>query len=232
MSIAEKFEIIADAVYEKGISGRDELIYNVVTDNERRINYHNAFQYSNWTGYEFIKPIKPTGYISNMFYSCNNMTSLPTPLDFSEAFTADNYVESYTYRTSVFAYCRNLEFVPDLNMKALGGIEQWFRQCRELHTIELLRVKRETIYTNTFSECSALTNITFEGEIGQSISFKDSPLLSIESQINIIKHLVDFSGTDDAGTRILTIHANAWEKLNQTYSSPIEVGISFYGSWI
>ena len=43
MSIAEKFEIIADAVYEKGISDRDELIYNVVTDNERRINYHNAF---------------------------------------------------------------------------------------------------------------------------------------------------------------------------------------------
>lgn len=231
MSIAEKFEIIADAVYDKGVYDRDVLIYNMITDNETRANYHNAFQYTDISGYKFIKTITPTGYINQMFYSCYNMTSLPTPLDFSKILSSGGDTTA-TYRKGVFAYCRNLEFVPDLDMKAIGGLEEWFIQCRKLRTIELLRVHRNTIYTNTFQWCDNLQNINFDGEIGQSISFKDSPLLSVESQINIIKHLVDFSGTSDAGTRILTIHPTAFERLNATYSTPEEVGIDFSGSWL
>jgi hypothetical protein len=228
---AQDFPDKVTEVYDKGVFDRDVLIWNMISDNNTRVNYHNAFQYTNMSGYQFIKPLTPTGYISQLFYSCYNMTSVPTPLNFSKIFSNGGDTGS-SYRKSVFAYCKKLEFVPDLNMKAIGGLEEWFLQCYKLHTIELLRVRRDTVYTNTFNSCEYLQNINFDGEIGQSISFKDSPLLSVESQINIIKHLVDFSGTSDAGTRILTIHPTAFERLNATYSTPEEVGIPFFGSWL
>lgn len=204
MSIAEKFEVIADAVYDKGIEHMRLAVTNAVTDNNTRINYHNAFQYSNFTGFEFSYPIKPRGYVSNLFYSCTKMVEPPKPIVLSEIFSNGN--DTATYRKSVFAYCYALERVPDLNMRAINGIEEWFRQCGALRTIELLRVHENTIYTNTFYECRALENIAFDGVIGQDISFKESPLLTLESLNNIIDHLKEFTSGSSAN---ITLHANS-----------------------
>lgn len=223
MSIAEKFEVIADAVYDKGIANRDEFIWNAFTDSGSRVNYHNAFQYSNWSGYKFIKPVKPTGYISQMFYSCQNMTSLPENLDFSEIATASSNADTYTYRRSVFAYCNKLEVIPDLNMRAIGGIEQWFQYSRVLHTIELIRVHRNTIYDGAFISCNSLTEIRFDGEIGQNISFADSPKLSVASIVNIIEHL------SDSQSATLTLKTAAKENMSFPYTSP-QTNVT-YNSW-
>lgn len=221
MSIAEKFEVIADAVYDKGIADRDELVWNMVTDNGTRANYIYGFAYANWEGYKFSKPIKPTGYINNMFY-VSNIKTLPSPLDFSEVLSSGGDTSS-TYRKSVFGYCRNLEFVPDLNMKAIGGLEEWFIQCRKLHTIELLRVKKETVYTNSFSQCDALSEIRFDGEIGQNISFSGSPLLSTASIVNIIEHL------SDSQSATLTLKTTAKNNMSFPYTSP-QTNVT-YNNW-
>lgn len=207
MSIAEKFEVIADEVYDKGVYDEKVILTNAITDNDTRQNYMYAFAYTNYSGVRFAETITPNYYINHMFYYCANLTELPTPLDFSRIL--ETATDSYTYRRSVFAYCRNLEIVPDLNMKAIGGLEEWFIQCRKLHTIELLRVKRETIYTSTFSMCDSLENITFEGEIGQNISFADSPLLSDASLENIAEHMINTNAT-------ITLHSTVKSRINGT----------------
>lgn len=224
MSISEKLITIAEnepKIYDKGVSDERVKFTNAITDNGTRKNYMYAFAYANYSGVRFAEPITPDYYINHMFYSCANLTELPTPLDFSKIL--ETATDSYAYRRSVFAYCRNLEFVPDLNMRVIGGIEEWFIQCRKLHTIELLRVKRETIYNSTFSMCDSLENITFEGEIGQNISFADCPKLSTASIVNIFEHL------SDSQSATLIIKTTAKENMSFPYTSP-QTNIT-YNSW-
>ena len=54
-----------------------------------------------------------------------------------------------------------------------------------------------------FTDCNYLTDIEFDGTIGKSISFAQSPL-NIESLKNIILHLKDYSG-GSTETHILTL---------------------------
>lgn len=218
MSIAEKFEVIADKVYEKGVADKADDVYKRITIDGTRQNYQYAFAYSDWSGYEFPQPIKPTGVINHMFYACYELTELPQPLDFSEIFTETT--DTTVYRRSVFAYCRKLKYIPDLNILAIGGLEEWFVQCWRLHTIELLRVNENTVYNSTFNSCSDLQNITFDGVIGQNIDFKWSPLLTDASINNITEHLKDFT-VAGSGSATITFNTAIESKLGESGKSAI-----------
>ena len=211
MSIAEKFETIADAVYEKGVLDSKKAFENALTNNWTRKVYARAFSNTNYSGYEFSQPIKPTDIIVQMFYTCDKMTELPKPLDFSEIYTSSSS-DSYGNRRAVFSYCKNLKVIPDLNMRAIGGLEEWFSYCESLETIELLRVNEDTVYalSNSYSfyRCKQLQNITFDGVIGQNISFKDCPLLTKESLTNIAQHLKDFTAAG-SGSATITLHTDS-----------------------
>lgn len=216
MSIAEKFEIIADAVYEEGKQNEYDRFWDSYQNYGKTTSYINSFAGVNWND-EVFKPKYPiissvaTNRTNSMFvYS--PITQIMVPLYFYD-----------TASVSTFANCANLVKIGD---DTGGGI--W--------------VTRSRTFTSNFSSCSKLEEIRFidynekgeyiPSEIGNSIDFSYSSLLSVKSQINIIKHLVDFSGTSDAGTRVLGIHPTAFERLNVTYSTPEEVGIDFFGSWI
>ena len=61
-------------------------------------------------------------------------------------------------------------------------------QRAKLITIKKLVVSEATVYTNWFDGTTQLANITFEGIIGQSIGFPNSPLTKA-SITNIVEHL-------------------------------------------
>lgn len=221
MSIAEKFEVIADAVYEKGVLDSKKAFENALTNNWTRNIYVRAFSNTNYNGYEFSQPIKPTDVMAQMFYSCDAMTELPKPLDFSEILTT--CTDSYANRRAIFSYCVKLKVVPDLNMRAIGGLEEWFSYCESLETIELLRVNEDTVYAlsggQSFYNCKQLQNITFDGVIGQDISFANSPLLTDASLENIAQHLKDFLPEwkeGDGNKAIITLHATVKERIKNT----------------
>lgn len=86
-----------------------------------------------------------------------------------------------------------------------------FYGCSVLQTIQTLTVTRDIIFKNWFVNCSALTNVTFTGEIGNDIDFSTSPLLSHDSIVNIIGVLVDYSGTGT--TKTLSLGATNLAKL-------------------
>ena len=186
---SKKVGKVYEAGQKAGVEEHNRIVTDAMTSFGTRENYGYAFANGNWTGFEFSETIKPKAHIHYMFYNCVNMTELPKPLDFSEILL--NASDTYAYRRSVFGYCRNLKVFPDVNMRAIGGIEEWFAYCNDLHTIELLRVKAETVYNaNTFIRCDELVNLTIDGVIGQEgFNVKDSKKLSKASITSIISAL-------------------------------------------
>ena len=92
-----------------------------------------------------------------------------------------------------------------------------------IKTIRKIVSQETTAYTQTFNGCDKLTDITFEGVIGQSINFGVCPLTA-ESIVSVVGHLSD-SVTGKTATFKQTAINNAdwsttnyasWEELKAT----------------
>jgi hypothetical protein len=83
-----------------------------------------------------------------------------------------------------------------------------FEKSSKLETIDKIIVAGFKGCSNAFTNCTALKNITFEGTIGNSISFASSPLLTTESIDSIINALQDLTG---ATSKTLTVHADVYD---------------------
>ena len=93
-----------------------------------------------------------------------------------------------------------------------------FSAARTLKTIKKLVVNEGVKYSGTFSSCTALENIIFDGIIANSLNFANSSLLTVESINNIIGCLKDLTG----GTaQTLTVHKSVGEKLTDEQKATI-----------
>ena len=205
MSIADKFEVIADAVYDKGVSdgkksGYDEF-WDSVQDYGNRVAYDYVF--NRWNC-KYIRPkykvIPKAG--QNGAYRYLHMFSFNPSLKKieKEYFDLSQYEspKGYTSETSgnyyMFAECSNLEEIEDVGMKPYYYYAT-FVNCIKLHTIEVVRSNENTTFeTATFKGCTALENIKIECVIAKNISFYQSPNLSKTSIESIINHLSDTTG--------------------------------------
>jgi hypothetical protein len=106
----------------------------------------------------------------------------------------------------------NFTRLPEIDLSAASSINYAFCYMTELVTIDKLTVSASTTFSYTFDDCSKLENITFGGEIGKSISFAKSPLLTTASVQSIIDHLKDLTG---ATAQSLTLHADVKAKLSE-----------------
>lgn len=85
-------------------------------------------------------------------------------------------------------------------------------------TIDKLIVPKNLTYPYTFNGCTNLENITFEGTIGNSISFANSPLLTEKSVQSILDHLKDLTGQ---AAQTITFHATVGGKLTNAQKATI-----------
>ena len=86
-----------------------------------------------------------------------------------------------------------------------------FTNVNQLVTIRTIHVTEKITYANSFTKCTNLTNITFEGPISNDISFSDCTKLSKASIENIIGCLAD-----TATGKTLTLSKTA---VNNTFGS-------------
>lgn len=198
MSIAEKFEVIADAVYDKGRTDEWSDFWDIVQNNGTRTNYEYAFRYWNC---EYIHPkykvvpVEGTGR-TRVFADNDKLKKVEKKFfDFSRATAVNQSTANYF----TFYYCSELEEVEDIGLIGDYYTSTFFR-CEKLHTIELLKSNENTTYNTAFNYCGSLQNIVFDGVIGQNIDFKWSPLLTAKSLNNITEHLKDFTGTGNSAT--------------------------------
>lgn len=192
MSIAEKFETIADRVYEKGKSDEHYNFWYNYQNQGKIASYAYAFFGACWNdeNYNPLYDIKVSGTCNGIFQQ-SRITNTKVMIDISNS-----------------------------NIK--GNTANMFENATKLSEIPLLKLKDDgsNNLNRNFNGCEALTTINFEGKIGRDVSFADCPL-SVESLKNIIGHLKDYS-TDESnkGKYTVTFNESCWGKLEASGTAP------------
>lgn len=170
--------------------------------------YHYKFAGSTWNDNTFkpkydIKPRWGSTYTFALCYVNDLVASLKAQgrvLDTKEA-------NDMRY----FCYMMQSKTFPTLDFSGISTSNLWaqqniFNEATNLETIEKIILKDGLPFNGWFASCKALKNVTFEGNIGNNITFKDSPLLSGDSIANIIGCL-----SDTASGKTLTLSQTAVE---------------------
>jgi hypothetical protein len=197
MSIADKLATIAeneqkvyDAGYDMGYQAHSDLLWDTIQNNGKATNYANRF-YGWQFGWEAVDRIYEPNHD---FIHSSDPTSA-----FRENYIKDIIKDNYfNYKTSATT------------------LAYTFYYATRLENARTLHVREDTKYTSPFSGCSKLTEVRFEGTIGQNgLNFSASPL-SLESAISVITHLKNFTETapDKAFTCTITFSPKTWEYLN------------------
>ena len=211
MSIGEKFEAIADEVYEAGKKSQYDEFWDNFQDYGKRTIYVRTFGY-NWNDVNF-KPkydMIVTGSLQYAF-AYSDITDIAARLEECNVKFDTTKATSFSEMIIVSKVTR----LPELNTYGVTGFARAFVGAN-LVTIDKLILKEDgsQTFNNTFQGDSKLENIEIEGKIGNDISFSNSSKLTYESLMSIISALKDYSGTTT--TRTLTLHATAKAKLSES----------------
>lgn len=206
MSIAEKLVTIAEneqKVYDAGKKAEYDAFWDVYQTNGTTANYAYKFAGSGWTNKNF-KPKYDFGDMDTATYM------------FAGSGIADlsNLPRMNILWTAQYMFLGNtrISHIGEIEIKeATCTLTSMFQNASKLITIDLLKVLPDNAYSNAFTGCSALENITFDGDIGNSINFSACTKLNHDSLMSIINHLKDFSGTST--TKKLTLGTDNLEKL-------------------
>lgn len=204
MSVNEKMTAIADAirdktggtdaltlddmaenvprVYEAGKEAEYDAFWDTFQQNGMRKNYANAFGGLGWTDALF-KPkydIQITdSYMMFRNTQVTDLSNLSVLLDFSKSI---NMQYMFQWATTKHIGVIDMSYIGDRTHGMLG-------YTYYLHTIDKIIVTERVIFSSdAFMQANALSNVTFEGVIGNSIDFQWCPLTK-ESITNIIEHL-------------------------------------------
>ena len=195
MSIAEKLQTIAEneqKVFESGKQAEYDRFWDTYQANGNRTDYSNAFAGVGWTS-EIFKPkhdIKPiNAYMMFRATQLNldlveHLEAMGVTLDFSQATNTQ-----YLFNNSQFTRIGIVDVRSSTNSRPLDNT---FAQCTNLVTIDKIYLKTGTQgeCANTFSGCTALKNLSLEGEIkSNGFDIRYSTLLSKASITSIINAL-------------------------------------------
>lgn len=222
MSIAEKFEVIADKVYEKGLSDKESEFWDIFQNNGKRGAYAYAFNYWNC---EYIRPkykvVSTEATRACMFQRCSNLKKVEKEyFDWSKA-PAPAYAANGNHYT--FQFDSNLEEIEDIGLSG-EYYSGTYHNCEKLHTIEVIRCTENTAWAaEPFYNCKSLQNVKFEGVMATAPSFEWCPL-NAESMLSLIGVLKEYpvensqqlklSSTTKAlltEEMVLSIAAKGWE---------------------
>mgnify|MGYP003300862649 CR=1 FL=1 len=223
MSIDKKFEVIADAVYEKGIDDGVKAMWDAMTNKGTKTVGTRMFNETDFTNVQELPYTWKctSGNMQYMFYNYQGK-KLPNPKYVDLSYLPENNNANHTNSLCQYYSFDNCgikdAIFPDYGIPASNHCESWFASATALGTIEVLRVHEGTTFKNTFSTGNAtsmlnLMNITFEGVIGQELNMAKCPLLTDASLQNIAEHLKEFSSPNSA---VLTLHATVKNRIEGT----------------
>ncbi len=210
MNTAEKLTAIAEnqeKVYDKGRQDEWSDFWDIYQEKGNRSMYYYAFAGLGWNDKTFFPKydIVPRYSAINMF-NYAEITDLVRLLE-EQGRVLD--VSRSTNLTAAFSYMGKCTRLPIIDT---SGVERDYYAANildgstQIHTIEKFKFREglEVTYVNAFRNCVSLTNVVFEGVLYASLSFQWSPL-SVESLKTLILCLEDYAGTQNEGTKILTL---------------------------
>lgn len=199
--------LVSSEAYEKGKQAEHDAFWDAFQNSGKRTYYADAFRGAT---FEYIRPKhkitpKDKGGASRIFYGCKFLKKAEAAyIDFSQIPRGSHISETY-YNT--FTMCYELEEIEDIGFVPTFGYGSTFNVCKALRKIAVIRADAGTQFLkDTFGNCTALEEITFEGEIGSDINFQWSTKLNRASIENIITHL-----SDNVSGKTLTLSKTATE---------------------
>lgn len=213
MSIAEKFEIIADEVFEVGKKTEYNDFWDKYQQKGAREDYQTAFAGSGWNDQTFKPKYNIAPKNAYMMFRYSTIEDLPTALENAGVTLNTSNSTDLSY---AFAYGQ-FKHIGEVSCVSADVANCVFFSSRLLETIDkfIVRSDGSNTFTNTFVYCYALKNIAIEGVIGNSINFTYSPL-TVESMKNIIGALKNHKGTDKEGQCTLTFSQSCWNDLHNS----------------
>lgn len=193
MSIAEKLQTIAEneqKVYDAGKQAEYDAFWDAFQDYGNPAKYTAAFRGYNWTD-EIYNPKYPI--------ECDPSSGATDAID-------GLFLYSQITDTKV-----PITYVPSTSTTASSV----FSSAKKLVTIRKITVGTRLTYSGWFNGCTALTNLTVAGTIGQNgFDVSKCTNLTHDSLMSIINALRDFSGTST--TKTVTLGSTNLEKLTDT----------------
>ena len=181
--------------YDQGYTDGQQAEYDRFWDSYQtkgnRTNYYELFSKSGWNDTTF-KPKYPINCSGTQSYHSTNASL-------------------------IFYNCSITEILIPITVTGLP-MSQTFHNCAKLVTISKLVLNGVTEFTNTFSYCSKLKNITIEGSIDVNFNISATAVLTNESVQSIIDHLKDLTGQT---AQKLTFHATVGGKLTDEQKATI-----------
>ena len=203
--------------YTEGKQAEYDAFWDAYQQEGKRTFYRYAFNFGGWTEQNF-KPkydIIPTGEITSIF------ANTTINADLVEICEKQGIVMDFSQITQ-FEYCfQNSDFtrVGVIDARKSDKFVSVFSGAKNLVTIdEIILSKKCTNYSNAFTNCSALKNVKFSGEIVNSLNIYYSHKLSrasIESLINCL--------SDTTSEKTLTLSRTAVDKAFEYYDSDGEL---------
>jgi hypothetical protein len=222
MSIAEKFEVIADEVYKKGKKDEYDKFWDNFQEYGNRTNYTNAFRGGYGFNNQNLYPkydICPVGSATQMFYGWSGYSENVRKINFKERMTECGVVldtSQATNLTSAFAYFYSSE-LPTIDLTGLKetsglifGDNYYY-----LKSIEKIIISETTpISTSWFRSDTGLENLTIEGTIAQNnFNVKDCKKLTVASLLSILTALSkDSSIATGKSITFSTVHKDIIER--------------------
>lgn len=216
-AIAEGVSEVYEAGIKQGKQSEYDRFWDAVQENGTRTDYDFTFAGEAWTA-ETFKPkysIAPTTCFNAFAYWGMYYTDTKSKIDMRK-FSLD--FSKSTALNNLFFCNKLVSAVGVIDATSATNISGIFSNATNLHTVEKFIVRGDSLFTNAFEICSALQSITFEGVIGNKISFAQSYLLTTESVQSIIDHLKDLTGST---AQTLTFHAQVGASLTDVQKAAI-----------
>lgn len=208
-------------VYDKGFEAGKGAYWDDLQQNGKRKDYDYMFSGYYWTPDTFDPkhiPVKPER-AAGMFANAAKLT-----VDLSE----EKYkkiidLSECTAFSSTFAES-GITGVGIINatLNPNNRISYGFQSAKNLKKIEKFITSEVVTYSQTFSYCNSLEDITVEGVIGADISFLHSPL-NAKSLVSVVEHLSDTASGKTATFKQFAIDNAIFpvtsEKTSITYAS-------------
>ncbi len=176
-------------VYEAGKKDEHDKFWDTFQDYGKRADYQHAFHYWNC---DYIRPkykVVPTviGSLNQMFTKSKIKKIEAEYFDFSQVPIGTSISQGNYY---IFSTCEHLKEIEDIGFQPNLSYHTCFAWCYALKTIAKIRSDETITWTDAFTKCTSLENLTIEGTIGKNgFNVKDSKKLTTASLLSILKAL-------------------------------------------
>ena len=216
MSIAEKFEVIADEVYEKGKKDEWDKFWDAFQDYGNRTKYpSHGFYGAGFNANNFYPKydIKPQGSCVNLFYAWETtQISLKQRLEECGVKLDTSKVTNFT---QAFNYSKFTELpIIDLSSMTSASTNIFSNNYGTLKTIEKLILSENTAINSWFGQnCQNLEKLIVEGVIAKSgFNVQYQPKLTVASLLSILTALSkDQSIASGKSVTFSTVHQSVIE---------------------